>query len=79
MTEIELLTKIGIILFGERWQRAMAEALGVDERNVRRWINADQKMLPERWATLLKLLKAKLREIERIVASAERVVEKVAA
>jgi hypothetical protein len=40
------LTKIGEALFGPAWRAALAEALGVAERTVRRWA-AGQSDIPE--------------------------------
>ncbi len=36
--EIDLLKRIGEALYGDRWQRQMARALGVSDRTVRRWV-----------------------------------------
>jgi len=32
------LAQIGEVLYGKRWQRQLAEALGKDEAQIRRWI-----------------------------------------
>jgi hypothetical protein len=52
------LIKIGEALYGPRYQRDLAEALGVNERTMRRWIAGDF----EPPATLLPELKALLRD-----------------
>ena len=36
--EIDLLKRIGEALYGDRWQRQMARALGISDRTVRRWV-----------------------------------------
>lgn len=38
--DIERFQAAGNLLFGERWQCQMAEALGVDDRTIRKWIVA---------------------------------------
>jgi DNA-binding transcriptional regulator YdaS (Cro superfamily) len=41
MTKIELM-QAGRLLYGERWQAALARALGVSDRTVRRWASGAQ-------------------------------------
>ncbi|MCC6775654.1 MAG: hypothetical protein IT537_03300 [Hyphomicrobiales bacterium] len=36
-----MLADIGRALYGEHWRRPLADALGVDERQIRRWCNAE--------------------------------------
>jgi len=36
--ELDLLERIGQALYGDRWQRQLARALGVSDRTVRRWV-----------------------------------------
>lgn len=38
--EVERLLSAGTLLFGARWQAQMAEAIGVDERTIRKWLSA---------------------------------------
>jgi hypothetical protein len=37
----DLLHRVGEALFGERYQVALANALGVNDRTMRRWISGD--------------------------------------
>lgn len=36
--DIDKLARVGALLYGERWQRAMAQALGAHERTIRKWL-----------------------------------------
>jgi hypothetical protein len=38
---IDLLTEVGLALFGPRWQSETGKALGVSDRTVRRWVAGD--------------------------------------
>lgn len=35
----QVLTEVGIKLYGRRWQRPLAKAVGVSESTVRRWLD----------------------------------------
>lgn len=35
----QVLTETGVLLYGRRWQRPLATAVGVSESTVRRWLN----------------------------------------
>lgn len=63
----ELLIRTGVALYGPRFQRELAAALGVNERTVRRWVAGDtstpetiendlKKLVKERSAMLMRLL-----------------------
>lgn len=54
----ELLREAGEALFGRQWQTALAEALGVADRTVRRWA-AGQPVPPGAQAELLALMEAR--------------------
>ena len=51
----DLLAECGDALYGHRFQRELAEALGVNERTMRRWI-AGEFAIPSGVAALLVLL-----------------------
>lgn len=38
MNDIKKLEMIGVAMFGEQWQSAIAKKLGVNDRTVRRWV-----------------------------------------
>lgn len=38
---IKVIEKIGLSLFGQRWQSDMARCLGVNDRTVRRWVSGE--------------------------------------
>lgn len=37
----DMLADIGRALYGEHWRRPLADALGMDERQIRRYVNGD--------------------------------------
>lgn len=41
-TGTNFLRSVGIAIFGKRWQRPLATCLDVDERQIRRWLEAEQ-------------------------------------
>lgn len=41
MNDIQKLEMIGLAMFGEQWQSAIAKKLGVNDRTVRRWAAGD--------------------------------------
>lgn len=48
----DLLRRAGEALWGSRWQTAMAEALDVSERTVRRWASGEYPVPPGAWGDL---------------------------
>lgn len=52
MTDIDRLRAIGTRLYGDRWQTAMAHDLGVQARQVRRWVRGDNAIPDGVWADL---------------------------
>lgn len=40
----DMLAAIGIALYGERWQRPLAKALGIHDRQVRRWMSGQYQL-----------------------------------
>jgi len=40
----DMLAEIGRALYGEHWRRPLAEALGIDERQLRRWLTASGRL-----------------------------------
>jgi helix-turn-helix protein len=56
MTDAELIRAIGEALFGTRWQTALADALGVTTRTIRRWLTGEDQPRPGVWRELHALL-----------------------
>ena len=52
--EVERFQSAGTLLFGQRWQGQMAEAIGVDERTIRKWLSSER--IPEYVAHDIKAL-----------------------
>lgn len=38
-TGAQIMTEAGVALYGDRWKRPLAVALGVDEKTIRRWLD----------------------------------------
>lgn len=56
---------IGRALYGRAWQRDLAEALGVSERTVRRWV-AGHPVPAGAWADIAGVASRKSAEMKRI-------------
>jgi hypothetical protein len=52
------LATVGEALFGPRWQTPLAEAMGVSDRTVRRWV-AGQTVPPGAWAEIGELCRSR--------------------
>jgi DNA-binding XRE family transcriptional regulator len=63
--ETDELHTAGEALFGDQWQRALARAIGVNERTMRRWAAGGKTpdWLPEKLAALADAKIEKLRSI----------------
>ena len=58
MTDADLIRLVGEALWGDRWQSAMAHALGLgDPSTVRKWSRGAQSPRPGVWADLAVLLR----------------------
>lgn len=68
---IEMLARIGRLLYGEYWQRELAAALDVDDRTVRRWVAADSR-IPHIEVDVMRLLHDRIIEIEAALAELPR-------
>ena len=53
----EQLQKAGRLLYGDQWRAALARALDVDERTVRRWANGDSAIKQSIVDEIMQLLK----------------------
>jgi hypothetical protein len=64
----EQLTGYGRLLYGAEWQTPLAEALGVADRTVRRWVGGDSPIPAGIPAELLELLEAHRAKLEAAIA-----------
>ena len=39
--QVALLSRVGEVLYGDRWQTQLARALGVTDRQLRRWVSVE--------------------------------------
>ena len=63
----ELLARIGTALYGEQWQSALSDDIGVNRRTIRRWLAEDGRMsmgLAEDLLLLVRQRRIELLEIE---------------
>jgi len=79
MNDIQKLEMIGLSMFGEQWQSAIAKKLGVNDRTVRRWAAGDIQINPNIFADLERALvqrQADLRLTLRVLQHGELFVGK---
>jgi len=62
-----LITQYGRALYGARWQSLMAEALGVNERTVRRWGKGEFEPPDGVYEDLRKLARAKIADLRAML------------
>jgi hypothetical protein len=66
-SDAALIRDIGRLLYGERWQSALAAALHINLRTIRRW-SADQQPVPEAIIVRLRdLARARIEELENLL------------
>ncbi len=58
-----LITQYGRALYGARWQSLMADALGVNERTVRRWGKGEYNVPDGVYDELRSIARAKAKEL----------------
>lgn len=65
MKPTQMLAAIGIALYGERWHRPLATALGIHARQIRRWMSGEYELSPdhELFSNALALLKTRRDDI----------------
>jgi len=70
MTNIEKIRKIGIVLYGDRWQHAAARDLGIHHRQLTRWISGEYNPPDEILESMTKIAFQKITSIDREVRKA---------
>lgn len=63
------LIQVGEALYGPRFQRELAEALGVNERTMRRWVAGEFEPPDSLKADLLRLLKERRTDLTGLINS----------
>lgn len=66
------LRRIGEALYGERWQTPLANALGVADRTVRRWVAGDSAIPDGVRDDLAALLANRATELRRLAGELRR-------
>ena len=62
----ELLEKIGVALYGLRWQADLARDLGVAPRSMQRWLTGDRGM-PDLRQELIDLIKQRSSDLDHLL------------
>ena len=58
----DLIRQAGMVLYGRRWETALARDLGVSNRTVRYWLTGRQEPPQGVWLDLLRLVRARMRD-----------------
>ena len=61
-----LLEKIGVALYGPRWQADLARDLGVAPRSVQRWLTGDRG-IPDLRQELIDLINQRSTELDHLI------------
>jgi hypothetical protein len=63
---MDIVRDVGVLLFGPHWQRELAKALGVSDRNVRRWVSGEAKPPEDIGPRLLALIDARIVDLHTV-------------
>lgn len=63
------LERVGQALYGPQWQSALARALGVNDRTMRRWVAGDSTVPPGIREDLKGLVETRLAELDELLNS----------
>ena len=63
-----LLRQAGLALFGDIWQSALAQALGVDVRSVRRWTSGEHQPHSGVWRDIRDLAQQRKQQLVAVIA-----------
>jgi hypothetical protein len=72
MDHAELIRTVGSKLWGSRWQTDMAQALGVNDRTVRRWVSGAEEPRSGVWTELIQILRERREELGKVIERVER-------
>jgi hypothetical protein len=75
MDHSELFRTVGPLIWGNRWQTDMAQALGVTDRTVRRWVSGAAVPQPGVWMALAQLVQQRQRELAGVAKPLEQAAE----
>lgn len=70
--DLKLLTRVASYIYGERWQRDLAEDLELNERTVRGWLQQRTGITPGVWLKVGRLLKYKIDSADGVQAAIEK-------
>jgi hypothetical protein len=72
MTDVDLLTRAGRLLYGDWWHTRMSVSLGVSRKTVQRWSTGEFHIPAGVWADIRVLLLARIREQTELAAVLQR-------
>ncbi len=67
-----LLARVGKALYGPRWQTDIARALGVSDRQVRRWASGDAPVPAHATGELVRLCRVRSVDLAKLAGEIER-------
>ena len=65
MRTASLLNDVGTALYGPRWFSPLAEALGVNNRSIRRWVTGECEPSPGVWRDLEGVIEDRVKDLDR--------------
>lgn len=72
MTNLDKLRTLATALHGPRWQNAVARDLGINPRQVHRWVSGEYEPHEGHILDLIEVAKLKQRDISEALSEAER-------
>jgi predicted transcriptional regulator len=66
MTETELLNATASALYGAHWQNALARALDINERTVRRWASGEAQVPIGVWQDISEIIGERIIELDNL-------------
>ena len=74
MTNLDRLRMLGEALYGERWQNAVARDLGINSRQVHRWVSGQYEPHEGHVSDMLVVAQERRAEIEAAIATAHKTI-----
>lgn len=65
MTRLDQIKALASALYGERWQRRAADALGIDPKQVRRWMSFTANPTEAHLAMMRSVVANKIEQLQR--------------
>ena len=72
MSNRELFIEIAEAVFGPRWQNATARALGLNTRQIHRWVSGEYEPSDDVIREMIDIAEMQVEEIQKAVAKAKK-------